>query len=52
MKMGQLTEDEWSSFTIATDTFEDCQDFTIAFAIKVSKNFRSSCLKQENPDLG
>ena len=54
MKTGQLTEDEWSSFTIATDTLKDAKIFIDDSAgIKVSE-IRAKCrrLKQENPDLG
>ena len=54
MKTGQLTEDEWSSFTIATDTLKNAKIFIDDSAgIKVSE-IRAKCrrLKQENPDLG
>lgn len=54
MKTGQLTNDEWHSFTIATDTLKDAQIFIDDSAgIKVSE-IRAKCrrLKQENPDLG
>lgn len=53
MKTGQLTSDEWSSFTIATDTLKDAKIFIDDSAgIKVSE-IRAKCrrLKQENEDL-
>lgn len=54
MRTGQLTEDEWSSFTIATDTLKDAEIYIDDSAgIKVSE-IRAKCrrLKQENPELG
>lgn len=54
MKTGQLTPEEWNSFTIATDILKDARIFIDDSAgIKVSE-IRAKCrrLKQENPDLG
>lgn len=54
LRTGQLTDDEWNSFTVATDTLKDAPIFIDDTAgIKVSE-IRAKCrrLKQENPDLG
>ena len=54
LKTGQLTEEEWKSFTVATDTLKDAPIFIDDSAgIKVSE-IRAKCrrLKQENDDLG
>lgn len=54
MKTGQLSDEEWASFTVAIDTFNRSQIFIDDSAgIKVSE-IRAKCrrLKQENPDLG
>lgn len=54
LKTGQLTEEEWKSFTVATDTLKDAPIFIDDSAgIKVSE-IRAKCrrLKQENQDLG
>lgn len=54
LKTGQLTDDEWNSFTVATDTLKDAPIFIDDTAgIRVSE-IRAKCrrLKQENPDLG
>ncbi|WP_277423376.1 replicative DNA helicase [Vaginisenegalia massiliensis] len=54
MKTGQLTDEEWASFTVATDTLKDAQIFIDDSAgIKVSE-IRAKCrrLKQEIPELG
>ncbi|MDK7187375.1 replicative DNA helicase [Facklamia hominis] len=54
LRTGQLTDDEWSSLTVATDTLKDAPIFIDDSAgIKVSE-IRAKCrrLKQENPNLG
>lgn len=54
LRTGQLTDDEWKSFTVATDILKDAPIFIDDSAgIKVSE-IRAKCrrLKQENPDLG
>lgn len=54
LKTGQLTDDEWNSFTVATNTLKDAPIFIDDSAgIKVSE-IRAKCrrLKQQNPDLG
>lgn len=54
LKTGQLTEEEWKSFTVATDTLKDAPIFIDDSAgIKVSE-IRAKCrrLKQENQELG
>ncbi|MGO4928286.1 replicative DNA helicase [Fundicoccus sp. Sow4_D5] len=54
LRTGQLTEEEWKSFTVATDTLKDAPIFIDDSAgIKVSE-IRAKCrrLKQENQDLG
>lgn len=54
LRIGQLTDDEWSSLTVATDTLKDAPIFIDDSAgIKVSE-IRAKCrrLKQENPNLG
>lgn len=54
LRTGQLTNDEWNSFTVATDILKDAPIFIDDSAgIKVSE-ISAKCrrLKQENPDLG
>lgn len=54
LRTGQLTDDEWNSFTVATNTLKDSPIFIDDSAgIKVSE-IRAKCrrLKQENPELG
>ncbi len=54
LRTGQLTDDEWKSFTVATDILKDAPIYIDDSAgIKVSE-IRAKCrrLKQENPDLG
>lgn len=54
LRTGQLTNDEWNSFTVATDVLKDAPIFIDDSAgIKVSE-IRAKCrrLKQENPELG
>lgn len=54
LKTGQLTDDEWMSFTVATDILKDAPIYIDDSAgIKVSE-IRAKCrrLKQENPQLG
>ncbi len=54
LRTGQLTEEEWKSFTVATDTLKDAPIFIDDSAgIKVSE-IRAKCrrLKQENQALG
>lgn len=54
LKTGQLTDDEWNSFTVATDTLKDAPIYIDDSAgIRVSE-IRAKCrrLKQERPDLG
>lgn len=54
IRTGQLTDDEWKSFTVATEILKDSPIFIDDSAgIKVSE-IRAKCrrLKQENPDLG
>lgn len=54
LRTGQLTDDEWNSFTVATNTLKDAPIFIDDTAgIKVSEiRAKSRRLKQENPDLG
>ncbi|MBG9977938.1 replicative DNA helicase [Ruoffia tabacinasalis] len=54
LRTGQLTNDEWNSFTVATNTLKDAPIFIDDTAgIKVSEiRAKSRRLKQENPDLG
>lgn len=54
LRTGQLTDDEWNSFTVATDILKDAPIFIDDSAgIKVGE-ISAKCrrLKQENPDLG
>lgn len=54
LRTGQLTEEEWKSFTVATDVLKDAPIFIDDSAgIKVSE-IRAKCrrLKQENQELG
>ncbi|WP_346330323.1 replicative DNA helicase [Facklamia sp. 252] len=54
LKTGQLTDDEWNSLTVATDTLKNAPIFIDDTAgIRVNE-IRAKCrrLKQENPDLG
>ncbi|NKZ29507.1 replicative DNA helicase [Facklamia miroungae] len=54
LRTGQLTDDEWKSFTVATDILRDAPIYIDDSAgIRVSE-IRAKCrrLKQENPELG
>ncbi|MGF3195530.1 replicative DNA helicase [Facklamia sp. P13055] len=54
LRTGQLTDDEWKSFTVATDILREAPIYIDDSAgIRVSE-IRAKCrrLKQENPDLG
>lgn len=54
LRTGQLSDDEWKSFTVATDILKDAPIFIDDSAgIRVSE-IRAKCrrLKQEHPDLG
>lgn len=54
LKTGNLTDDEWNSFTVATNTLKDAPIFIDDTAgIRVNE-IRAKCrrLKQENPELG
>ena len=54
LRVGQLTDDEWHSFTIATDTLKDAPIYIDDTAGTRVAEIRAKCrrLKQENPDLG
>ncbi|MBG9984178.1 replicative DNA helicase [Aerococcaceae bacterium DSM 111022] len=54
LRTGNLTDDEWSSFTIATDNLRNSPIFIDDSAGTRVSEIRAKCrrLKQENPDLG
>ncbi len=54
LRTGNLTDDEWSSFTIATDNLRKAPIFIDDSAGTRVSEIRAKCrrLKQENPDLG
>lgn len=54
LRTGNLTEEEWGSFTIATQTLRNAPIFIDDSAGTRVSEIRAKCrrLKQENPDLG
>lgn len=54
LRTGNLTNDEWNSFTIATDTLREAPIFIDDSAGSKVSEIRAKCrrLKQEHPDLG